>query len=158
MPSISYSRIGFHLQISVTQTSNLDQGVRLEYEDIEDVGWQPLRYYTSSLHQIANSSVTINDDNISVTAMGLYSSISLPLHVVNSSGAVFYQEYLFGNRSIPSRMKIRWAQRYLSADQHPDIAPWSIDNVTVIQWDGQCRKTLVSENFENSTCIRYVPS
>lgn len=144
------------MQISVSQTSNLDQGVRLEYEEAEDVGWQPLRYYTSSLHQTAHSSVTLNDDNTSVTAQGLYSIISLPFHLVNSSEAVFYQEYLFGSSSIlsTSGMKIRWAQRYLSAEQQPDIAPWSIDNVTVMQWDGQCRKTLVSEDFENSTCTR----
>lgn len=79
--------------------------MRLEYEEARGVGWQPLRYYTPSLHQTANSSVTLNGDNISVTAQGLFNSISLPLQVVNASEAVFYQEYLFGSSSIPNGIK-----------------------------------------------------
>ena len=36
-----------------------------------------------------------------------------------------------------------------------ELAAWSLDNVTVAEWDGQEYREVLHEDFENSTCIRY---
>lgn len=148
-----YREIGFHLQfVYSNETSYIDQGVRLEYEENGD--WQPILYYTPSLLQTNNSAVTLNDDNISVTAQSIHYEGTLPLHVVHETGKpIFYREYINGTGL--KKLKLRWSQRYLSVNLQQDIASWLIDNITVIRWDGQCIKTLLFEDFETATCSRY---
>jgi hypothetical protein len=145
-----YSEIGFHLHFfDSNTTSYIDQGVRFEYEG--DRGWRPIHYYTPSLLQSPKSAVTLNNDNISVTARFIYYEGRLPLHVVYETKPVLYREYI----STSSNFRLRWTQLYSSIDLQQDAASWLIDNITVIQWDGQCTRTLSFEDFENSTCARY---
>lgn len=144
------SEIGFHLEfIDSNETSYIDQGVRLEYK--EDGNWLPLRYYTPSLLQVRDSAVRLNEDNVSVTAQSIYYEGTLPLHVVHANEPHFYRDYI----TIPlKQIRVRWSQMFLSVKPQLDIASWLIDNVTVSQWDGSCTRTLLFEDFENSSCSR----
>lgn len=144
------SEIGFHLHfVDSNETTYIDQGVRLEYE--ENGGWQPIRYYTPSLLQTPGSAVILNDDNVSVTARFIYYRGILPVHVVHASEPILYKEYI--KRSL-KEFKLRWSQLYSTVNVQQDTASWLIDNITAIQWDGLCTKTLLFEDFENSTCSR----
>lgn len=144
------SEIGFHLHfVDSNVTTYIDQGVRLEYQ--VNGSWQPIRYYTPSLLQTPGSAVVLNDDNTSVTAQFIYYRGILPLQVVRVNEPVLYKEYI--KRSL-TEFKLRWSQLYTSVNVQQDRASWLIDNITVIQWNGLCTKTLLFENFENSTCSR----
>lgn len=146
-----FIEIGFHLQfINNNETIYLDQGIRLEYERNGD--WQPLRYYTTSLLQARGSAVTLNEDKVSVTAQSITYTGELPLHEVNTLESVYYREYLNGSASFLSKLRLRWSQRYLSVAVEQDRASWVLDNVTVLQWSGECTKILFKEDFENFTC------
>lgn len=120
----------------------------MEYKRDED--WQPICYYAPSLEQSGHSAVTLNNDNTSVTAQSMTYAGSLPLHLVDTSQPTFYREYIKGL----FLKQLRWSQWYFSMDLEQDRASWSIDNVTVIKWDGLCTKTLLLENFENSNFSR----
>lgn len=148
------SEIGFHLQfINNNETIYLDQGIRLEYYERNE--WQPLRYYTISLVQTHPSAVTLNEDKVSVTAESIEYTGELPLHEVTTLEPVYYTEYLNGSEYFLSELRVRWSQRYLSVDLEQDRASWVLDNITVLQWNGECTKVIFEEDFENFTCSRY---
>lgn len=149
------SEIQFHLHfVASSATAYLDQGVRLEYApDTEYPEWRPLNYYTPSLLQAPGSIVALSDDNMSVTVQAITYNGSLPLHIVNvTEHPILYKEYLMTNLA---RFKLRWSQYYGSVNMEQDRASWMLDNITVLQWDGLCTRTLWSEDFEDSTCSKY---
>ena len=147
------SEIRFHLHfVASSATAYLDQGVRLEYA--ANAGWQPINYYTPSLLQAPGSTVTLNSDNMSVTAEAIQYTGSLPLHVVHGTEhPIQYKEYT--TTSLGPEFQLRWSQLYRSVNMQQDRASWMLDNITVLQWDGLCTRTLLFEGFEGTTCSRY---
>ena len=78
----------------------IDQGVRLEVRmrDSEGMVWYPVRYYAVNLTQPTDYSslVTLNPDHISVTAVAVTYSSSIPLKVVDEGLDHTITEYLCG--------------------------------------------------------------
>lgn len=124
-----------------------------EYDSELSERWQPIRYYTTSLLSVPTSEVELRADNVSVDAMAHMYIAELPLHVVTETASVFYEEHITKVPSNATEIRIRWLQRYQSVAPQQDIAAWLLDNITLMQWDGQCQKNVL---YKGSSCNRYV--
>ncbi len=81
---------------------------------------------------------------------------SFPLVHLNASvgvaGCVVIREYLCQSYVNLIRngqnFRLRWMQRYLT-NPRADVATWSLDNIRIRVWDGNCFLTLLSEDFDS---------
>lgn len=63
--------------------------------------------------------------------------------------SVVFQEYICDENLITDEVDVRWMQRY-SGDSELDVATWSLDDITITVWDGQCRRVILQQNFSTA--------
>ena len=126
----------------------LDQGIRLEVRRSQEETFQPIRFYAAGTQNRSDSPVTLTtavSNQVSAEALN-YASI-FPLEVVNSSEPVTFREYICGESFQTEGVDIRWMQRY-SGDSESDVATWSLEDITISIWDGQCCQVIFKQEDE----------
>lgn len=91
----------------------------------------------------------LNKDNRTVTAQRPAYQQTLPLVLVDTNESVLYYERECGVNSSFEDVRIRWLQIYTSVPPQQDIPVWSIDNITVVKWEGHCKTIILHEDFES---------
>ncbi len=98
-----------------------------------------------------SSLVTLNPDHISVTAVAVTYSSSIPLKVVDEGLDHTITEYLCGTFldaifNSSNQLRLHWMQRYgmQSAINH---SAWTMDDVTIKFWNGSCYMDIYLEDF-----------
>ena len=132
---------------------HLDEGIRLEIRTPEDF-WQPIRFYTPTLNTSNVSTVSFLDENITVEAKALTYSSVFPLEKVKSNQILTIREYIcdeqFWNTTVT--VDIRWMQRY-SKKSVANISTWSLDDMRIVLWNGECRQEVFTNTFDNNTSM-----
>ena len=152
--TLLYSReISFSLRFGCDVPHHLDEGVRLEIRTPAK-RWQPIRYYTPSLTTPSASLVTLNEDNATVVAEALTYSSTFPLEVVRGNQLLVIHEYICDDAFWDTSVSIRWMQRYNdSSDFAVNKSTWSLDNVSIVFWNGECRQEVLANNFHNGSAV-----
>ncbi len=140
--------------------THIDQGVRFEI-DPADTNWAPIRFYSPTLtpappQDMTGPTVQLEPGGNSVFAKVNRYNSSLPLIYLNDSvgvtGGVVIREYLCQDYvdliKNGSGVRLRWLQRYMTNPQ-ANVATWSLDNIRIRVWDGNCFLPLLNEDFNS---------
>lgn len=145
---LHFRELSFKLRFGCDVPAYLDQGIRLEVRQSPGDIFQPIRFYAAGTQNKSDSPVTITANNSNqVFAEALNYASTFPLELVNSSKPVTFREYICDESFQTNGVDIRWMQRY-SGDSEVDIATWSLDDISVSLWDGQCRHVVFKQEDE----------
>lgn len=149
------SEIEFKLRFGCNVT-HIDQGVRLEV--LNDI-WEPIRFYSPTLTAAASPSVVTLLQNNSVRAEAATYISDLPIVHLNTTETetVTIREYLCGRYISLIRnqepLRLRWMQRYRT-NPAAGAATWSLDDIRIRIWNGDCFAPVLVEDFSSLTSTR----
>ena len=141
--------ISFTLNFECNVSQYLDQGIRLEIRrSAGNSNWQPVRFYAVNTNETAGSVVRRIENNMVVADALLYSS-NFPLEVIAGNQSVSIREYICDSAFTEENVSVRWLQRYSEVPVVEEAA-WSLDDVVLTVWNGDCRREVLRNSFNQN--------